>query len=116
METVYLLHFSEPYKHARHYLGWTKADLDRRLSHHANGTGAGLTRAAAEAGIYWTVARIWKGGNHDFERRLHSQKANPKLCPICNPETWETHGVPNGHESGQESGSQPDNHIDEIPF
>ena len=27
---VYLVHFTQPYRHARHYTGWT-ADLDSRL-------------------------------------------------------------------------------------
>jgi hypothetical protein len=31
--TVYLLHFSAPYKHARHYTGWTD-DLPGRLDQH----------------------------------------------------------------------------------
>ncbi len=36
---VYLLHFSRPYQHARHYTGWTEDLLDR-LDHHARGHGA----------------------------------------------------------------------------
>jgi hypothetical protein len=38
---VYLLHFSEPYQHARHYTGWTH-DLDARLQLHRAGRGARL--------------------------------------------------------------------------
>jgi len=87
METVYLLHFSSPYKRARHYLGWTMHNLEFRLAHHANGTGAGLTRAAAAAGITWQVTRTWVA-DHDFERRLHDQHNNARLCPVCNPEGW----------------------------
>jgi len=83
-EIVYLLHFSAPYKRARHYLGWT-VNFDRRMQHHANGTGAGLTAAVAAAGIAWTVARTWPGADHSFERRLHNQNNSPRLCPICNP-------------------------------
>jgi hypothetical protein len=37
--TVYLLHFSAPYRHARHYTGWTD-DLPARLTAHAAGRGA----------------------------------------------------------------------------
>jgi hypothetical protein len=29
--TVYLLHFSRPYKHARHYTGWA-VNVKRRLA------------------------------------------------------------------------------------
>jgi predicted GIY-YIG superfamily endonuclease len=38
---VYLVHFSEPYRHAGHYTGWT-ADLDARLAEHNAGRGARL--------------------------------------------------------------------------
>ena len=38
--TVYLLHFSEPYKHARHYTGWTE-DLPRAWRPTATGAAPG---------------------------------------------------------------------------
>lgn len=107
-ETVYLLHFQTPYKHARHYLGWTKNDLQLRLNHHANGTGAGLTRAASEAGIPWVTARIWENATHDFERKLHSRNENPSLCPICNPDGWSRLANLETH--------QPQDTTQEIPF
>jgi hypothetical protein len=36
---VYLLHFSKPYKHARHYTGWTESSgsLKARLARHERG-------------------------------------------------------------------------------
>ena len=37
----YLLHFDPPYKHARHYVGYTE-HLDVRVEQHRNGTGANL--------------------------------------------------------------------------
>ena len=37
---IYLLHFETPYRHARHYTGWTAGDLDARLKQHERGTGA----------------------------------------------------------------------------
>ncbi|HUV88168.1 MAG TPA: endonuclease [Anaerolineae bacterium] len=78
---VYLLHFQEPYKHARHYLGFCK-DLTARLEQHRNGTGARLLSVVQAAGISWIVARTWDGGR-DLERRLKARKNSPKLCPIC---------------------------------
>jgi hypothetical protein len=39
--TVYLIHLDRPYRHARHYTGWTP-DLDTRLTRHAKGQGARL--------------------------------------------------------------------------
>lgn len=80
---IYLLHFSEPYKHAKHYLGWT-ADLPARLAEHRAGRGAKLTRAAVAAGIGLTVVRTWAGDTF-YERRLHRQRRNTWLCPVCTP-------------------------------
>ena len=41
MGTIYLLHFSTPYRHAKYYIGWTK-DLEARLQEHRAGRGARL--------------------------------------------------------------------------
>jgi predicted GIY-YIG superfamily endonuclease len=79
---VYLLHFAEPYKHARHYVGYSE-QLSKRLAHHQNGTGARLMAAVAEAGIAYQVARVWKGADRTFERRIHNRKHSAQLCPLC---------------------------------
>jgi predicted GIY-YIG superfamily endonuclease len=80
--TVYLLHFERPYRHARHYLGWS-ADLEARLADHRAGRGSPLIRAAATAGISFVVARTWPG-DRTAERRLHRMKSSPaRLCPVC---------------------------------
>lgn len=80
---VYLLHFEHPYKHARHYIGWTN-DLLGRLAAHYNGSGAHLLTVITEAGIRWTLVRTWTG-TRAFERELKNRKEAPVLCPICNP-------------------------------
>ena len=82
---VYLLHFSEPYQHARHYIGFshTTRTLKARLAHHASGTGAKLMRAVGRAGIEWSLARTWKDGDRTFERQLKNRKNSSLLCPIC---------------------------------
>ncbi len=36
---VYLIHLSRPYRHARHYLGWTQ-NLEQRLAEHRAGRGS----------------------------------------------------------------------------
>ena len=46
---MYLLHFDQPYKHARHYLGWA-ADLQARLDCHRAGRGARLLAVLAARG------------------------------------------------------------------
>ncbi len=79
--TVYLLHFTTPYKHARHYLGSTD-NLDERLACHRSGNGARLVQVCAEHGIGFVLARTWEG-NRSTERALKRRKNSPKLCPIC---------------------------------
>ena len=81
----YLLHFDRPYRHARHYLGWTKdkATLARRVEHHRNGSGARLTAVVSAAGIGFTVARTWDKGDRTEERKLKNRKNAPRLCPVC---------------------------------
>lgn len=82
---VYLLHFSSPLSHARHYIGWAK-DIDERMEQHQKGRGSCIVAAAIGAGIKLSLVRLWKGDRH-FERRLKKRKNAPKLCPICEQET-----------------------------
>ena len=60
--TVYLLHFDQPYKHANHYIGWTKRTVRCRLAEHEAGRGARLLAVVRAAGIGWQLARCWQGG------------------------------------------------------
>lgn len=78
---VYLIHFDTPYKHAKHYLGWTM-DLNSRLVAHANGQGANLMRVVFEAGISWQLARVWSGTRYR-ERQLKNQGGASRRCPLC---------------------------------
>jgi predicted GIY-YIG superfamily endonuclease len=82
--TVYLLHFSEPYKHAKHYIGYTR-DLSARLESHANGTGARLLEVVTQAGITFNLARTWKG-TRKTERRIKRHGGASRICPMCNPQ------------------------------
>jgi predicted GIY-YIG superfamily endonuclease len=79
----YLIHFSRPYKHAKHYLGST-GDILARLQLHKAGKGARLTQVAVEDGIDLQLVRTWNGGR-TLEWRLKRQKNSPRFCPICNP-------------------------------
>ncbi|MFI0451211.1 hypothetical protein [Actinomadura sp. 6N118] len=78
---VYLLHFTQPYKHARHYIGWTR-NLPARLAQHETGTGARLLQVVAAAGIDWRLARLWPGDRHR-ERALKKQGGASRTCPLC---------------------------------
>ncbi|MGH9841982.1 MAG: endonuclease [Blastocatellia bacterium] len=79
--TVYLIHLDQPYRHAKHYTGWTH-DLDARLADHAAGHGARLLQVARDAGITWQLARTWSG-SRKLERAIKRRKHTPRLCPIC---------------------------------
>ncbi len=82
VEVNYLLHFTPPYRHAGHYLGFAD-DLPRRLRRQATGKGARLVAVALAAGC--TFELVWlRPGSRDDERRRKNQKAAPRLlCPIC---------------------------------
>lgn len=84
MEGVYLLHFSRPFKHARHYLGWAD-DIERRVAEHRSGNGrAGrLCQVVVAEGIELALARTWEGAGRNEERRLKNRGGASRLCPIC---------------------------------
>lgn len=80
---IYLIHFDRPYRHARHYLGWT-TDLPSRLDAHRRGQGARLMAVITDAGIGWQLARTWNGPR-TRERQL-KQRGKTRCCPVCRPE------------------------------
>ena len=81
MGTVYLIHLDQPYKHARHYIGWA-SQLKRRIAHHRNGTGARFLQVVNEAGIDWKVVKTWEG-DRSLERRLKDRHGASRFCPVC---------------------------------
>jgi predicted GIY-YIG superfamily endonuclease len=82
--TVYLLHFNEPFGHARHYCGWTE-NVPNRLAAHTAARGARLVRHVQAAGIGFVVARMWEG-TRARERQLKRQGGASRRCPICRQE------------------------------
>lgn len=83
--TVYLLHLSVPFGHARHYTGFAAGGgrgLARRLAEHGTGSGARLLAAARKAGITWELARTWPG-TRARERQLKNQGGAARRCPLC---------------------------------
>ena len=84
MITLYLLHFDQPYKHARHYLG-SAQNLRARLTAHATGTGARLLQVVGQAGITWQLDRTWQNATRADESMLKRTHHRARLCPICNP-------------------------------
>ena len=87
--TTYLLHFIDPatgqaarYQHAGHYIGWTQ-DLPARLEAHASGAGARLVEVITQAGLGFTLARIWPETTRDREDLLKHCGDARRFCPEC---------------------------------
>ncbi len=80
---IYMLHFHQPYWHARHYTGWTD-DLLHRLDQHATGHGARLVAVIWHAGIGFTLVRICEGTRHT-ERAIKNAGGAVRYCPVCTP-------------------------------
>src|SRR6266516_4633742 len=76
--TIYLIHFSTPYRHAAH---WTE-DLESRLADHQAGRGSRLMAVIKAAGIDWKLTRTWKGDRY-CERQLKEQGSSKRRCPEC---------------------------------
>jgi hypothetical protein len=87
---IYILHFDEPYFHARHYVGYcAEGKLEQRLARHRAGQGSRLMWAIELAGIEYTLALTHPGDRH-FERRLKKAKNTARFCPLCRA----THAAP----------------------
>jgi predicted GIY-YIG superfamily endonuclease len=88
---VYLIHFSEKYYHAQHYLGFSK-DVEKRFEEHKKGLASGLTRAVIQKGIEIILVRTWNGDG-STEKLLKKQKNNPRFCPTCQNQRKEKQGM-----------------------
>lgn len=83
MGFIYLLHFHTPYKHAKHYLGYSEKNYEKRIEHHRRGTSkAKLMTAVKKAGISFDVALIIPNVDRAEEKRL-KLRGKGRLCPIC---------------------------------
>ena len=78
---IYMLHFDQPYRHAKHYVGWTD-DLFDRLDTHAKGHGARLVAVIWQAGIGFTLIRICEGTRYT-ERAIKNAGGAVRYCPAC---------------------------------
>lgn len=80
---IYVIHFDEPYHHARHYVGYcADGTLEQRLARHRTGRGSRLMLAVELAGLGWTIA-LTHPGDRRLERTLKRAKNRPRYCPIC---------------------------------
>lgn len=80
---IYILCFERPFKHARHYVGFTKRnDVAERVEQHLKGQGSPLLRAVVAAGIPVVLATSFEG-TRDDERTLKNCKNAAFFCPRC---------------------------------
>jgi predicted GIY-YIG superfamily endonuclease len=82
MSAVYIIHFSEPYEHARHYTGFAE-NVDERFEQHKRGRGARLTQVVVDSGRRLILARIFPGRDRKYERKLKDGGNIKAYCPIC---------------------------------
>lgn len=72
--SVYLIHFTRPLHHARHYLGSSK-NAYRRFDQHCLGRGgAKIVDAALAVGIGLRLARVWPGGRQEERKAQEAQR------------------------------------------
>jgi hypothetical protein len=80
---IYLLHFTRPYLHAGHYLGWTEGPVEERIARHRSGHGSPLVACVMRLGQDVILAREWNGVTRAEERRLKIVGGLARQCPIC---------------------------------
>ena len=80
---LYLIHLEPRYKHAGHYLGYTRGHWVDRVQRHVAGHGSPLIRAALAAGCKLSVTRVWRHGTRTDERRLKNGGGLSRHCPVC---------------------------------
>lgn len=78
---VYIIHFTRPVAHARHYIGTTRT-FNARMEAHRRGRGAKILKRANELGIKWRVV-VKLYGARTLERKLKSRHDTASLCPVC---------------------------------
>lgn len=84
MMDAYLIHFSQPFGHAQHYIGITrKGRAEERLAEHRSGKGAVLCRHASQAGVELILAKVWPGVPRSYELQLKARGSAKRICPIC---------------------------------
>lgn len=96
---VYVLHFTQPYKHARHYVGATGLPIEEREAAHRGvvlhagdapyGRAAVLVKALLASGGDFVIADVFETTTlaeaFELEKKLKRQGSRARVCTICNP-------------------------------
>ena len=88
MPDLYLLHFAEPYHHARHYLGYAVGIGRGRTYAKAQARGVALgahelVMSVQAAGIAIEVADVWIGEGRELQRAMRASHNLARFCPLC---------------------------------
>jgi predicted GIY-YIG superfamily endonuclease len=103
--TVYLLHYAEPLRLMRHYVGWT-SNLQQRIEQHASGDGCYTTAQIHRAGIAFVLVRTWTG-TLQLERKI--KRGGPtNYCPLCKDQRREQKQWRRGRAELRSVGLLPD--------
>lgn len=92
MASVYLIHLEKPFKHAKHYIGYTALEsVEDRVKRHKNNSGSHFLSVCNYECIDYKVVRTWNRMTikdaKELERRIKKHSSTP-LCPICNPDGY----------------------------
>lgn len=81
---VYLLHFSRPYEHVRHYVGVARCleEIERIVADPSTHTRSPLLRRAQAAGITFALGRTWLGGDARAAQ-IRYWNNNRRYCDAC---------------------------------
>lgn len=77
--TVYLIHFNQPYLHAK----CGGHSVSERFERHKQSRGSKLLAHLNKLGIDYFIVRTWEFQDRYFERKLKKRKNSSKLCPVC---------------------------------
>jgi hypothetical protein len=85
--TVYVLHITPAFGHAKHYVGFCEeADPSRRLNRHLAGRGSPLIKAAVAAGCRIDLVHTIPQADRNYERSLKKRGGASRWCPACRSE------------------------------
>lgn len=99
---IYLLHFTQPFRHAKHYIGVTSLTVEARMARHRSSYGAKLLKMLLQDGGDFVVADVWEADSmreaFAEERRLKRLGGGARSCSIC-AAAREAEGLEQGRKS-----------------
>lgn len=83
MGFIYLLHFNQPLKHAKHYLGYSENNPEERIELHRQGKSkVRIMEVLFKANISFSVVSIWTDKSRTDERKMKG-RGKSSICETC---------------------------------